>query len=1049
VAKWESKMAKPLFKVGDNVKIGNSDKIGTINEVINRNDSFGYRVTFDGNTRTVQEKFLSRIIDEEQEILRSYYSEEIGDSDDFHLFQTWFRLKKPIESNYYSYLSSKTIFNPYQFKPLSKFLAPCSDGRLFIADEVGVGKTIESGIILIELLSRNRIDRKSPILIVCPHSLGPKWVKEMKQRFNLHFHLHDSRSLHNFFDYAKEGIIPDGMSWSIVSLPLLRNQTHFKNLHDLSTIRETPFWSLVIIDESHHLRNSSTVSYQVGCMLSELTDMMIMLSATPLNLKDEDLFNQLNILNPLIFQDYQTFNVILPPVKSINRCRRLLVDRSGSSNSKILKEIMELKTGILGDAISNHPGVKRFEERLLRRELLNSEEIAYYDRILGSLSPLDNSFSRTLKREALNHRIIREPINIPVKLTFEELNFHNEVIELSKMIYLERGGDPSALGFITNIPRRMASSCIPAMRDYLDWCIGNNLMLIGNPDCEDEPDDDQGLNEIYLKPELRDCFIRLRSEAEKIEGIDTKYDEFRKLIQKIQKTQSSPQIIVFSFFVRTLKYLQKRLAGDGYRTGLIFGDTPSSPRGNNQTRYQIMESFEKGEFEILLSSEVGGEGLDFQFCQAIINYDLPYNPMRIEQRIGRIDRFGQKADKIFVASLYIQDTIDESIYKALYERINLVEDSVGALEPILGTKLADLQNDIINGNLSEEQLKQRIEEIEISVEHAKLEMEKFEQNRIELMGEEKFNQIIQNLDFGKEFIQPIDALWLTKKCLNSWDKCGFKEVDQDSGHISLSKRVVGQLEQYCRKPGSEGSTGELSRLMELKSPIEVVFNGTVATQRNKAVFLPPSGFWIKFLLEELEKSEIIHRVFSISGESKNIELIPGDYVVPFFEVMIDGFTTELNLSAVPVDINTNECFRCKYRIFSRKLAQNALSSTHPVASINLKECIDNAQMDLEVQIEEEMRELKDRNAYKIQSQTNSINKTMESRIAQANTRIHEHYKKVLNDGKEPSPQFIRLMESQKENIRKKSDELIQRIQSRDDLVMTLKLVAIASLRVTK
>lgn len=1040
---------KPLFKVGDNVKIGNSEKIGTINEVIIRNNSVGYRVTFDGNTRAVQEKFLSKIIDEEQEIIHSFYSDDIGDSDDFHLFQTWFRLKKPIEGNYYSYLASKTIFNPYQFKPLSKFVAPGSDGRLFIADEVGVGKTIETGIILIELLSRNRIDRKSPILIVCPHSLGPKWVKEMKQRFNLQFHLHDSKSLRNFFEFAKDGVIPDGMFWSIVSLPLLRNETHFKNLQVLNTSRETPLWSLVIIDESHHLRNASTLSYQIGCMLSNLTDMMVMLSATPLNLKDEDLFNQLKILNPSLFPDFQTFNAILSPVKSINRCRRLLVERSGSANSKILKEILEMKSGILGEAISNHPGVKKFEERLLNGGPLNSEEIAYYDRILGELSPLDHSFTRTLKREALNHRVIREPMQVPVKLTPEETNFHNEVIELSKKIYLEKGGNPAALGFITNIPRRMASSCIPAMREYLNWCIANNSMLIESSVSEDDPDDDQGLHATFLRPDLRNCFIQLRSEAEKIEGIDTKYDEFLKLIEKIQQTHANPQIIVFSFFVRTLKYLQKRLVEDGYRVGLIYGDTPSYPDGNNQTRYQIMESFEKGEFEILLSSEVGGEGLDFQFCQAIINYDLPYNPMRIEQRIGRIDRFGQKGDKIFVASMYIQDSVDEDIYNALYERINLVEESIGALEPILGTKLADIQNDIINGALSEEQLQRRIQEIEIAVEQAKLEMEKFEQNRIELMGEDKFAQIIQNLDSGTEFIQPIDALWLTKKCLNSWDKCDFKEIDESSGYISLSKQVVTQLEQYCRKPGSEGSFGELSRLMELKCPIEVVFNGTVAIQRNQAVFLPPCGFWIKFLLQELEKCEKIPRVFSISGVSNNIGLSHGDYFVPFFEVILEGFTTEITLSAVPVDVHNNTCFRCDYRTFSRLLAKNALPSVHRVTSINPREFIDTAQMDLESQIEKEMNELKDRNVYRIQSRINSIEKTTESRIILLNNRIHEHYKKVISDGKEPSSKFIRLIESQKENVRKKSEELIQKIRDQDDLVMTLRLVAIASLRVTQ
>jgi len=136
-----------------------------------------------------------------------------------------------------------------------------------------------------------------------------------------------------------------------------------------------------------------------------------------------------------------------------------------------------------------------------------------------------------------------------------------------------------------------------------------------------------------------------------------------------------------------------------------------------------MEAFERGEYQVLLSSEVGGEGLDFQYCHAIVNYDLPYNPMRIEQRIGRIDRFGQEADKVIVANLFIQGTVDEEIYDRLYRRLRLVEDGVGAFEPILGKRLADIQTAIISGGLTSEQkeiMSQRLDEAIIS---AKTEME--------------------------------------------------------------------------------------------------------------------------------------------------------------------------------------------------------------------------------------------------------------------------------------------------------------------------------------
>ena len=160
------------------------------------------------------------------------------------LFQTWLRLSRPIESNLYSYLGSKTIFNPHQFKPLLRFLSPNSEERLFIADEVGVGKTIEAGIIIKELMARNRIDYRSPILIVCPVSLGSKWIKEMKERFSYQFHLHDGNSLKNMLKTTiREGVLPQGYIFSIAGLQLLRREEYITMLNELDSKRNTPLFS--------------------------------------------------------------------------------------------------------------------------------------------------------------------------------------------------------------------------------------------------------------------------------------------------------------------------------------------------------------------------------------------------------------------------------------------------------------------------------------------------------------------------------------------------------------------------------------------------------------------------------------------------------------------------------------------------------------------------------------------------------------------------------------------------------------------------------------
>ena len=181
----------PRFVEGQNVLYLGTNKVGTVNKVIKGSRSYQYKITIDGKVQVVAERFLEPSVDTEENIIEDFTSGKLGNQEEYRLFQTWLRLSRPIESNLYSYLGSKTIFNPYQFKPLLRFLSPNSEERLFIADEVGVGKTIETGIIIKELMARNRMDYRSPILIVCPVPLGPKWVKEMKERFSYHFHLHD------------------------------------------------------------------------------------------------------------------------------------------------------------------------------------------------------------------------------------------------------------------------------------------------------------------------------------------------------------------------------------------------------------------------------------------------------------------------------------------------------------------------------------------------------------------------------------------------------------------------------------------------------------------------------------------------------------------------------------------------------------------------------------------------------------------------------------------------------------------------------------------
>ena len=1036
-------MMKPRFDIGQNVKLVTSGKIGTINKVIEGHSEYAYKLMIDGTTRVYAEKYLEPYVDTENEIIESIEANLFGDADDLALFETWFRLKKPIEGNLYSYLSSRTLFNPYQFKPLLKFISPSSEERLFIADEVGVGKTIETGILLMELLARGRIDRNQPVLIVCPNVLGPKWVKEMEDRFNLKFHLHDSRSLENMFKIFNESKHMQN-PWGIVSIQLLRTEKFMKYLEKMAAERLEPIWSLVIVDEAHHMRNSGTESNQVGHLISMLTQMLVMLSATPLNLRDEDLFNQMTILNPALFPDKQTFEALIAPVKSLNKIRRLISMRDPETKAEVLREIQDMSSEGIGKIIRNHEGVLELEHRITHSEPLSSEEVAYYDRVLTSLSPLDSSFTRTLKRESMSHRVTREVIKVPVELTEREYAFYLKTIAAVQEAYLQRGGNPIALGFITNMPMRMLTSSIPAMKDYLKWSVAYDQIVEDDP--FDEEDEDEVVSQ-NLSPELRKIFIELISEVEKLAEEDTKMDKFEELVTRMMDELENKQIIVFSFFRRTLKYLKERLQKMGYRAEIISGEVPLTTTNGVTGRYEIMERFKNKELDVLLSSEVGGEGLDFQFCQAMINYDMPYNPMKVEQRIGRLDRFGQMADKVIIANMYLKDTVDEKIYHLLYDRIQLIEDSVGFMEPIIGQQLADLQKGIFENSLTEEQIEKRTREIENALAQSKIEHMKFENGRSELLGEDKISDTIANMT-TTDFVKPVDSMRLTKIFLEGQEGCSFTELEEDFCEITLSPSVAVDVEEYSKLPGSANALEELHPLLKRMKKVPVVFNGQKSLEKPGAVFLPPSGHWMKFILRYMEENQRIMKLFQLKGTSSEFELKEGEYLVPIFEVEFDGFRKELNLSAVPLDLKSEEVEKLDYTVFMRTLGQKAFGKgaieLEPSA---LEAYLDGARTALESQMELKLEELRKQNKYIIESKVNSLKKGNEVRLERLMKRLDNHIRSSQREGKSPSEEFIRMVNGQIEKDDKRTKDRIDRLQDKNDLILSVSLVGIALLMI--
>lgn len=1040
----------PRFSEGQNVRYITTGKIGTINKVISGSRGYSYKVTIDGKTRTIAERFLEPAVDVEEKIIDDFKEGHLGNYDDYRLFQTWFRLTRPIESNLYSYLGSRTIFNPHQFKPLLRFLSPSSDERLFIADEVGVGKTIEAGIILTELLARGRLDYNSPILIVCPNSLGPKWVKEMKERFRLHFHLHDGKSLKYTLETTlRDGIFPQRYIFSVVGLQLIRREEYLSLLRELDAKREAPLFGMVIIDEAHHMRNPETDSYELGTLLSNMTEMMLMLSATPLNLRSEDLYNQMHILNPAAFPDKTTFETLLSPVIKLNRIRRLIAKNSLDSRVEIFLLLDELKKEPLGEVISSHPGVKTFIERLKDKTPFSPEEVVRFERLFVSLSPLYHSFTRTRKREALKHQVHREVWEVPIALSEREMRFHNDVIDTIRKYYLEKGGDPQTVGFVINTHRRMISSCIPAMKEYLEWCIRENRMLImDETKISDEIEDDTQLNTIEIDSNLKQEFIRLLNETRELENIDSKYVQLKQILEKILSNPETPQVIVFSFFVRTLEYLKKRLEADGFSVGIIHGGVPLQSNKDVPGRYEIMEAFKRGEYKILLSSEVGGEGLDFQHCNVIINYDLPYNPMRIEQRIGRVDRFGQRANKIIVVNLFIKDTVDEEIYDRLYRRIRLIEDGIGALEPILGKKLFDIQSAILTGKLTKEQKEELQRRIEEAIAAAKIEMEEFERRRNELLCDDYLVKPLNNIIKGN-FVSPEDAMQLTEQCLSQWEGCSFVRIGDKCGEITLSEDIISKLEQFLRRPKNEGGYSELQALLYPKKRIKVVFDGSVADSYPDHVFLPPTGYWTRFLTYQLEQEGKIKKIFSFGVKSSEINIPEGKYLVFLFEVRLEGIRTEIEFLGVPVSIAMNAAIETNLEHLPRALANTRGFNVSVPEDIDPDIFFDTAREYLDSILEEKREELGEENKYKVESRIAALKRSSEIKIKKLQQQIENHIKRRREEGKAADERYLRLTKARIEKERGRLESKIRELQEHRELSLDYTLEGIVYLEVVK
>lgn len=705
-----------------------------------------------------------------------------GSKGDLARILTFYKINSNLSNVFYAMQASRTDFYAHQFKPVYKYIES-TNGRLLIADEVGLGKTIEAGLIWLEARARNPDARR--LLVICPPMLRPKWHNELLKRFDVKAQTLDSKGFVGLLaDFKRER---DNFSCAaICSLNSVRQQSVLEALEEFE---ETNLqFDLTIIDESHHLRNVSTKSYQAGRFLSDSTKSMVMLSATPIHLKEEDLFRQLRLLDAEEFTDFSLMQQRLIENEPLVRAQSLLRQHPPRINAA-LEQVRLLKDF---DWFKNRETLNLVEQTLETLVPENRREMIEVGRHLENLNLFSSTISRTRKREVQESRVRREAHSIKVRFSAEEMRFYDEVTDAVQ----DRVANFSSnvlTGFALMMPQRMMASSIPAMvehyrakNDRWDAEVFDSFGFSGD---FDEKTAKPETSWLHLEQIVADWDLAWR---------DSKFEELIAALRNRFEREPEVKIIVFSFFKPTLAYLQRRLRKVGFEPLLIDGDVPM------EEREAIIKTFrETARHNILLSSEVGSEGIDLQFCRIIVNYDLPWNPMKVEQRIGRIDRLGQAAEKITILNFAVADTIEEKILTRLYERIGIFERSLGDLEQILGDTSEQLYVQMLSRRLTKEQADERIEDTFRALEtKAQLESELVDQSALFLGSSDYILEKVKNARQRGGWITPEDLKSFVQDFFENnyrGTNVSWSNAAESSVSIKLTNDARNALLSFCRQ----------------------------------------------------------------------------------------------------------------------------------------------------------------------------------------------------------------------------------------------------------
>ncbi len=695
---------------------------------------------------------------------------------------TAYQINNPSSSNLYSLNAARIDFVPYQFRPALKMIKADSP-RLLVADDVGVGKTIEAGLILKEMEARSNV---SSVLIICPRPLVAerKWELEMK-RFDENFTQLDGKDfIECISETDRDGEWPERHKKTIIPYSLFgedmiagtesRSDKKRKS-KGLSQLDPLPHFDLVIVDEAHNIRNSNTWAYQGVELLTRNADSVVFLTATPLQNSNNDLYTLLNLLRPDVVIDKDTFQTMSEPNTYVNALLRAVRNQNSGWQEQAREEISHILETTWGrNVIQHNPNFAKVFEYIEKENSSREEKIEAIS-LIESLHSFNSFITRTRRRD-IEDFCVRHTQTIRVPFTNEQQQLYDTLMEFEEDVLTRLHGSRSVRFMMCTIMRQ-ASSCIYGLAPFVNDLVQKKLNQV-------QYDGELYEEDYSLDGDVTDTLFDLAQRLERLTlhlpENDPKLEKLYEVIDQKQ-TEENNRVILFSSFRHTLKYVREHLIVKGYRVAQVDGSVPDEERFKIRERF-LLDRDNEHAIDILLFSEVGCEGLDYQFCDTMINYDLPWNPMRIEQRIGRIDRRGQKSETVRIYNMITASTIDAVIHDRCLSKIGVFEASIGDCSEILGDINEQIIKIMLDPGLTDEERQMKIEKMADNEVMKVQELNRLEQEEKSLYGFDLSNYI-QNKD-----VQDAESEWISPESISNLVDAFLVDFLGDGEYVRSNKQ---------------------------------------------------------------------------------------------------------------------------------------------------------------------------------------------------------------------------------------------------------------------